>query len=229
MKKIAILHGWTYSVELWKPFVKMLKDAGFEVEMLKIPGLTAKIDRPWTLEDYVQWLKNILEKDKRILMGHSNGGRIALATASKYPDLVKHLILINSAGIYHDNLSLRIKRSVFKNIAKAGKRITSSKKLRDLLYKIVGETDYRDAEENTAKTIVNLISSDLTSYLPKITIPTLVIWGEKDNHNQTPVSDAMLINRLIKNSKLRIVKYAKHSPQFTHPKEVLKLIKEELG
>ncbi len=231
MKKIFILHGWAYSTEKWGPFIRLLNKAGFDIKLLKIPGLTAKIDRPWNLNDYVRWLKEEIDRDKdrRIVIGHSNGGRLALALASKYPNLISHLILINSAGIHHDNVSLRIKRNVFKNIAKIGKMFTSSKKLRNLLYKIAGETDYRVAEENVAKTMVNLISSDLTQSLSKVKASTLIIWGEKDKHNQTPLSDTRLMNRLIKNSKLRIVKEAKHSPQFTHPKEVLEFIREELA
>lgn len=231
MKKVFILHGWTYSTEKWSPFIKLLENVGFDVKLLKIPGLTAKIDRPWTLDDYVRWLREILNKnkDRRIVIGHSNGGRIALALASKYPKLISNLVLINSAGIHHDNITLRIKRAVFKQIAKIGRLFTSSKRLRDLLYKLAGETDYRDAQENTAKTIVNLISADLAQNLSKITAPTLIVWGEKDKHNQTPLSDAILMNRLIKNSKLRTIKEAKHSPQFTHPEEILNLIKEELS
>lgn len=231
MKKIFILHGWTYSTEKWGPFIKLLKEGGFDVKLLEIPGLTAKIDRPWTINDYAVWLKKEIAKDKdrRIIIGHSNGGRIALAFTSKYPKLISNLVIINSAGIHHDNLTLRIKREVFKNIAKTGKFFTSSKTLRNLLYKLAGETDYRDAQENTAKTMVNLISSDVTASLSKINVPTLIIWGEKDKHNQTPISDAFLINKLIKNSKLKIIKEAKHSPQFTNPNEVLRLIKEELS
>lgn len=231
MKKVFILHGWTYSIEKWGPFIKLLKEGGFDAKLLKIPALTAKIDRPWTINDYVVWLKKEIAKDKdrRIIIGHSNGGRIALALASKHPKLISNLVLINSAGIHHDNITLRIKRAIFKQIAKTGRLFTSSKRLRDLLYKLAGETDYRDAEENTAKTMVNLISSDVAASLSKISVPTLIIWGEKDKHNQTPISDAFLINKLIKNSKLKIIKEAKHSPQFTNPKEVLRLIKEELS
>jgi pimeloyl-ACP methyl ester carboxylesterase len=43
-----------------------------------------------------------------VLLGHSNGGRIALAFAEKYPDKVKQLVLIDSAGIYHNEFSIRL-------------------------------------------------------------------------------------------------------------------------
>ena len=77
--KILILHGWSYSTDKWAPCLKLLESHGARPELLKIPGLTAPIDRPWTLEDYVRWLKEKTGDEKVILIGHSNGGRISLA------------------------------------------------------------------------------------------------------------------------------------------------------
>ena len=53
--KIFILHGWTYSTEKWNPLIDLIKKNGFEVEMLNVPGLTEKIDKPWNINDYVEW------------------------------------------------------------------------------------------------------------------------------------------------------------------------------
>src|SRR6185437_424542 len=105
-KKIIILHGWAYSTEKWKPFVEDLKKHEFTPIVLKIPGLTAPLENVWNIENYVEWLKKNLEKEdaKVILLGHSNGGRIALAFATQYPEKIDTLILIDSAGIYHNEL-----------------------------------------------------------------------------------------------------------------------------
>src|SRR3989338_4234164 len=103
MKKIIILHGWAYSTDKWRPFIEELKKSGVKSKMIKIPGLTSPLDQVWNLDDYVEWLKKNLskEKGKVILLGHSNGGRIALAFSAKYPEKVGKLILIDSAGIFH--------------------------------------------------------------------------------------------------------------------------------
>ena len=74
--------------------------------------------------------------------------------------------------------------------------------------------------------MVNLISSNLTSQLSKITVSTLIIWGQYDQ--STPLSDGTLIHQLIQNSKLSVVDGAKHSPQFTHTQEVCKKILQEI-
>ena len=224
--KLLILHGWTTSTEKWNPFLDALKENGFNIELLKIPGLTEKTDKSWTLENYVEWLKERVGNEKVILIGHSNGGRIALAFSNKYPEKIRNLILIDSAGIYHKELYIRLKRLFFTSAAKLGKKLTSSEILRKFMYQLAGESDYKNADSLQRQTMINLTSSDLTPLLKNISVPALIIWGENDEI--TPISDGRLMQSQIKNSKMKTIKGAKHSPQFTHPKEVIKIINEYL-
>lgn len=227
VKKIFILHGWAYSIEKWRSFVVLMKAKGFEPILLGIPGLTREIDRVWTIDDYVSWLNKELEAEEDvILVGHSNGGRIALTFAVKYPEKLKHLILIDSAGIYHRGLGICLKRFLFKVVAKLGKKIVKSERLKNLLYKIVGESDYLRAAPLMKQTMVNLASTDLAPSLNKIVTPTLIIWGKLDKI--TPLSDGRQMRRLIKGSQLCVIDEAKHSPQFTHPQEVCQKIIDEI-
>lgn len=226
VEKILILHGWIYSTDKWEQFLSLLEKEGFKPILLKIPGLTEKINRVWEMGDYVEWLKKKIGTQKATLIGHSSGGRMSLAFALKYPEKVKHLILMDSAGVYHKELLIKIKRFLFRKIAKWGKKLTSSQGLRDLLYKLTGESDYKSASPLMRETMKNLISVDLTPKLPDIKPPTLIIWGEFDK--TTPLFDGRLMHKLIPNSKFHIIKSAKHSPMFTHPAEVVQKIVEEL-
>lgn len=226
VKRILVLHGWAYSTEKWADFVEQMKKAGKPVELLTIPGLTEATNKAWTLDDYVQWLKKKVGDDKVILIGHSNGGRISLAFTAHYPQNVAQLVLIDSAGIYHNELPIRLKRALFGSMARVGKRVTSSPLLRKLLYKAAHETDYRDADPLTQQTLVNMISVDLRDLLPKITVPTFIIWGEKDT--ATPLADGQLMHKQIRNSQLVVINQARHSPQFTHTSQVCQKIMEVL-
>lgn len=192
--------------------------------MLKVPGLTSKNYKVWDIEDYVNWLKEIIskEKDKVILIGHSNGGRIAVNFAIKYPEKISKLILIDSAGIYHNELPLALKRVIFKTLAKFAKGFKDSSVLQNIFYKIVGENDYKNASQNMKQTMTNLLNSDKSLKPENIKNPTLIFWGKEDKI--TPVSDGRILNRLIKNSKLEIIENARHSPQFTHPNQVAEII-----
>ncbi|MDO8573836.1 MAG: alpha/beta hydrolase [Candidatus Daviesbacteria bacterium] len=224
MSKILILHGWTYSTEKWGPFLNLLKEKGADAELLKIPGLTEKLESVWNINNYVEWLKEKAGKNRVVLVGHSNGGRIILAFAAKYPNKIKNIVLIDCAGIYHNDLPIRLKRLVFKTLAKAGRKITTSAILRKFLYKLSRESDYEKASPIVKQTMKNLITFDITPNLSKVKIPTLIIWGRQDK--TTPLSDGKTMHQLLSNSKLEVIEDAKHSPQFTHPEEVTKIIYE---
>ena len=226
--KILILHGWTYSLDKWKKFIDILDKKGFDTQILNIPGLTAASDEVWDLEKYVKWLNERVRKYKKeiILVGHSNGGRIAIAYTAKYPKKIKQLVLINSAGILHHDLMIRIKRLVFRTLADFGKKVTNSEKIRKLFYKFTREKDYEKATLKMRQTMVNLIKFDIRPLLGKIETPTLIIWGKEDRI--TPVSDGVLIHKLIKNSKLKIISGSKHSPFSEKPEKVAEIIREEI-
>jgi len=82
MKTIVILHGWAFETKKWQTFINLLSKK-HKVKLLKIPGLTQKTNKVYTLEDYVSWLSSQLKDiQDPILLGHSNGGRIAIAFCS---------------------------------------------------------------------------------------------------------------------------------------------------
>ena len=224
MKKVIILHGWIYSLEKWRAFLKVLRKKGIDPVMLKVPGLTSENERVWGIDDYVKWLKEIVDKEKSkvALIGHSNGGRIAVNFAIRYPERISKLILIDSAGIYHNELPLALKRVIFKTLAKVGRVLKGSSVLKNVFYKVVGETDYKNASQNMKQTMINLLNSDKSLKPEKIQNPTLIFWGSEDKI--TPVSDGRILNRLIKNSRLEIIENARHSPQFTDPEKVAEII-----
>lgn len=219
MNKVFILHGWTYTTDKWQPLLGLLKERGLICTMLQVPGLTDSTDRTWTLDDYVEWLKGeVAQEEKVVLVGHSNGGRISLAFAAKYPEKVHQLILIDSAGIYPKGLYITAKRAIFKTLAKVGKKVTSSPTLRKILYKVAREGDYKNATPEMRQTMANLISVDLTPVMASIQAPTLLIWGAQDT--ATPLADGKLMKALIPDSELFVLQDARHSPQITHWKEV---------
>lgn len=222
--KIYILHGWTYEIFRWEPFLNELKQCGIEGVMLKIPGLTAPLNKPWTLDNYVEWLHKETKNEKQFaILGHSNGGRIALSFTHTYPEKVEHLFLIDSAGIFHNTFLLKMKRLVFKKAAKIGKKV-APEKFRPLLYKLAKEHDYEKANPILQETMRNLIAINLQPILQAIKTKTTIIWGKEDTI--TPFTDALTFHLLLRNSSLFPISNARHSPQLTHPKEVAKIVSD---
>ena len=55
MKKLYIIHGWTYTVEPWAKTIELLKkDYGITAKMLHVPGLTTPSNKIWTIEELVK-------------------------------------------------------------------------------------------------------------------------------------------------------------------------------
>ena len=216
MQKIFIIHGWTYTLDAWKGCEDEFRSRDIEPVMLRVPGLTSPSSEIWDLDKYVAWLENELRGEKDIVLaGHSNGGRIAIAYAGKNPAALKKLILIDSAGIFHDEASLEAKRKLLGRIARAGKAVADFPILRKIFYRLIGAKDYLNAPVNMRETMKNLLPVDLRPQLGTIAIPALIIWGEKDA--ATPVSDAHIMNAGIAGSEIFIIPDAGHSPHKTHP------------
>lgn len=223
MKKIFIIHGWTYTTDAWNACIDVLRTRDLEPVMLSVPGLMSASEDVWTLEKYVEWLRREIKDDfPVILIGHSNGGRIAIACAARYPEYVKHLVLIDAAGIVHHEFLLEAKRTMGKILAKIGRRMTTSRFVRKVFYRLIDARDYERATPAMRETMKNLIEYDATPELQKIVAPTLIIWGKHDD--ATPVSDAYTLHAGIRQSGVNVIPDAAHSPHATHPDTVGALI-----
>lgn len=220
--KVVIVHGWTYTLDKWTGLVDILREAGVDVVQLHVPGLTAPSLKVWQIDDYVEWLKKELESvPEPIVIGHSNGGRIALNLVSKYPGVIKKLILIDSAGIYHGDIFSKTKRAGFKVVAKLGKPLAKVPVAKKVFYKLIGAKDYNNAPENMKITMQNMLVADRLLKVGSLKVPTTIIWGEKDK--STPLSDGKKWSKLL-NAPLSVIKNAGHSPHATHAYEVSQII-----
>ncbi|MEI7674391.1 MAG: alpha/beta hydrolase [bacterium] len=160
-----------------------------------------------------------------LIVGHSNGGSIAIKAISKELILPEKLVLIGSAGIRGNNKG---KNSLLKVATKTGKVVSSplpknfKSKLRSKLYTTVGSDML--LSENLQETFKNIVAEDLRSEAVKIDIPTLLIYGEEDK--STPPKFGMIYHEAIAGSTLELVGSAGHFVQFDQPEVVGKLIKD---
>jgi pimeloyl-ACP methyl ester carboxylesterase len=226
--KIYILHGWAvdqFNQTKWQPLIDELDQAKIETVFLKIPGLTGPLDQVWGLPDFVNWLADQLPaKGQVILLGHSFGGQLAIRFAAEYPERVAKLILVDSAGIRDHSLKATLKRNLFWLAAKVGKLLFRFEAARRLLYLLARERDYYNAPPLLKRSMSLILDDEIVADLPRISCPTLLIWGENDT--ATPLKFGKLKNKAIANSRLVVINGARHSPQFTHVDQVAQEIAE---
>ena len=184
-----------------------------------MPGFGESDDLPksWNIDDYIDFIikfiesQNISELD---LIGHSNGGRIIIKLMGKenLKFKVNKIILIGSAGIVNKkSLKTRIKIRALKLCKHIAQFKPIKKIFPNLLDKVknyFGSADYKDSNPIMRETMVKLINEDVRCFLPKIKVPTLLIWGEKDT--ATPISDAEIMEKMIPDAGLVKVKECSH-------------------
>lgn len=214
---ILILHGWGRRERSYNDLISLLANADFSVFAPDFPGFDGQSlpREALTLDDYVDFTKAFIKRNvngKYIIIGHSFGGRIAIKLAASHPSGLAKLVLTGAAGIRHP-LPLRSKIAFFcaRNMAWVFTLplISSCRELfRKALYRFVGEFDYYRAGK-LRETFKNVIGEDLSYFLPKISAPTLIVWGEEDVI--VPLSDGKFMNKKIEGSKFIVVKGAGHN------------------
>ncbi len=239
MDTLIILHGWQSSKEKWQKAKELLETQSLKVVVPDLPGfkLENQLDKPWNLNDYVEWFNNIQENsgsfpEPFFLLGHSFGGRIAIKFAVKYPEKLKGLILVSAAGIkkektFRDKVLLK----TIKLARKLGVQEQASQTkglwqiIRKVFYRyVLRQTDYLKASPIQKEIMKNALEEDLKPLLDSITIPALIIWGAKDK--MTLSKDAYLMKEKIKNSRLEIMDDIGHTPHLECPEILAQKIKK---
>ena len=224
MKTLIILHGWQSSKEKWQKVKENIEDEGIEVVIPDLPGFKpeTELPKPWSLDDYVEWLNNFSQgREKFFLLGHSFGGRIAIKFASKYPQKLYGLILVSAAGIKKEKPAISKIAPILRNFS----FLPGYNFFRRFFYcYILRKTDYLETSGALKETIKNILEEDLIPFLKEIRVPVLIIWGEKDKI--TPLSDAYLMRKEIKFSQLEILNGIGHTPHLENPELLAEKIKE---
>lgn len=225
-KTVYLLHGWAIdpkNEQKWATLRNSLQKQRIQSVFIPIPGLDTPLENPWSLDDYVVWLEATLPDKPVILLGHSFGGQLAVRFTARYKERIEKLILVDSSGIIDRSLKKAIKRSVFKFAAKIGGFLGQVPYARAFLYKLARERDYYSAPPVMRETMSRVLDDEILDDIAQVDSETLIIWGEHDR--ATPLSNTQQLLNIPK-SKLHIISQARHSPQFTHPEPVAKLVAE---
>ena len=217
MPVVLLLHGWGADHKYFLPIINVIKEK-YKVYALDLPGHgeSSSLTRSFNVDDY----KNVIIKfinemniKNIILIGHSYGGRIIIKINSEeniYFNIDKN-ILIDAAGV-KKNQSLKTKIKIYtyklsKNLLNIIPNKNKKEELLDKLKTKFGSTDYNNATPIMRETLVKSVNEDLTMYLKNMR-ETLLIWGEKDM--DTPMSDAKIMEKEIKNAGLVVLKGCGH-------------------
>jgi len=212
-RPLIILHGWQSNLERWTPVAEEIAKKGFRVIVPDLPGFgkSDALTIPWNTNKYINWLEGFVSEigvKDYYLLGHSFGGALASKMAVKHVQDIKKIFLVSAACVRKKTTQ----KNFLKNIAKIAKIfyfLPYYSFLRKAVYKfIIRKSDYVYVDGIMKETYLNIVGEDLSFHLPFIKVPTVVIWGEKDE--STPLQDGQFIAKQIKNSKLIVIPGASH-------------------
>jgi pimeloyl-ACP methyl ester carboxylesterase len=249
---IVLLHGTGASLHTWEDWVNELK-AEHRVIRLDLPAYGLTGPNPtgdYSQEFYATFVNDFLTKigvSKCIIAGNSLGGSIAWNFALKYPEKTSKMILVDAGGYATKSKSVPIAFQIagFPVIKNLFKYVTP----RSIVQKSV-ENVYADSSkvtpelvdryfelslrEGNRKAFIDRMSAfrnkgletDKSGEIKNLTMPTLIIWGDKDF--LIPIDVAEKFHADLPNDTLVIFKNLGHTPMEEDASTTVKAVKSFL-
>jgi pimeloyl-ACP methyl ester carboxylesterase len=179
---VVLLHHGLGASRSWKEQVPAFTNAGFKVLVYDRwgngnSGLRIGLDIP-AFKDDIEDLSSLLEQlkiERAALVGHSDGGTIALYFAAQYPERIER-VLVAAAHIY-------VETKMIKGIQEVSAVFEKDEDFRKRLQRIHGEKVdqvFRNWYEGWFKD--SNLRWDIRPLLDRVQAPVLVIQGEEDEH-----------------------------------------------
>ncbi|HLU19666.1 MAG TPA: alpha/beta hydrolase [Pusillimonas sp.] len=221
---IVFLHEGLGSASMWKDWpAQLCEAAGCRGLVFSRYGYGSSTPRPhdekWPI-DYMQdqareALPALFEAlgmqdEKPILLGHSDGGSIALLYAAMYPDAVR-AIIVAAPHIFVEDISVE-------NIERAREAYLNT----DLPQRLARYHDDPDSAFwgwNDVWLNPEFRHWNIESYLNKIKCPILAIQGVDDEYGT--LEQIQGIKRIATHAKLCIIERCRHSPHKDQPETVI--------
>lgn len=215
---LVILQGWGTELAVYDS-VAACVNSKLRVIQFDFPGFGGA-DEPreaWAVDDFADFFVKMMEQlqiKKATLLGHSYGGRviIKLANRQNLPFEIQRIVLVDSAGIVKKKtFKAKMKIKKFKLL----KKVASWKPIYAMCPELIeewkskqGSADYRNATPMMRQCMVKAVNEDLTPLLAGIKQDTLLIWGDLDT--ATTIQEAEIMDRMIPNSGLAVIKGTGH-------------------
>ena len=229
---LVMLHGWGSNIDLFAGVISFAKDK-YHVVAMDMPGF-GKSDEPvepMNVDAYVEFvlafLKELYPEEKEVIfLGHSMGGRIIIKLAAGIHDgniktdfTIPKIILTDSAGVLPVRTKAQNSRTkrykFYKNLITKTGFVKLCPQALDALQKKFGSADYAAASPVMRKSLVMNVNEDCTPYMPSVTQPVLLIWGDQDT--ATPLSDGKKMEELMPEAGLAVIQGAGHYTFLDNP------------
>ena len=223
---IIVLHGLMGNLSNFNEVTRFFKERNFKVIMPVLPIYELPLLKT-SVKELAKFLDNFIIHKKIndfVLMGNSLGGHIGLYYTKMF-NKAKGLILTGSSGLYEKGMgSGYTKRGDYDVIKKKVEEVfyspeVATKELVDEVFETVNDRSKLIKILAMAK---SAIRHNMGADLPKMKLPTCIIWGKNDN--VTPPNVADEFHKLLPNSNLFWINKCGHAPMMEHPSKFNKIL-----
>ena len=224
---IIILHGLMGGLSNFDGVANFFPQKGYKVVIPELPLYTNSILKT-NVKAFAKFVKDFIERigyKNVIILGNSLGGHIALYFAKMYPQHLKAMVLTGSSGLYESAMGDSYpKRGDYEYIRKKAEDVfydpaVATKEIVDDVFATVND---RMKLIKTLTIAKSAIRHNMSKDLPKINVPTCLIWGKNDK--VTPPEVAVEFNELLPDSDLYWIDKCGHAAMMEHPDEFNELL-----
>jgi len=233
-QSLILLHAFPLSRKMWRGQIESLREKNFRVILPDLRGFgeSHNFSDINLIEDMamdVAELLSDLKIQKAIIGGLSMGGYVAFNLFALFPEKFSALILCDTNASADTEEKRTGRFEMIKKIQSDG----ADALIENMLPKLIGENTkqnkkdlVREIEEMFAEVKPDAAVAalramaerkDHSAVLEKISVPTLLIFGEEDE--VTNLDTAKDLNEQIKNSNLVIIKNAGHYSNLEQPEQ----------
>lgn len=231
---IVFVHGFTGNLRNWALTAPVVARS-YRTVSLDLRGHGAS-GRPVRPEDYrlpvmaedVRELLRVLGIDACVLVGHSMGGMIAQEFALAHQDLLRGLVLVDTApspgsrsvgAVSQDQIQQILgsggMEMVFEQVTMRGPLANPAVRNDPAALEVWRQEFLKTSPEAYLYASRAMAERrDLLDLLPQIRVPALVICGE---HDEPFVDPSRRMHERLPDSRLRFIRGAGHSPQIDRP------------
>jgi pimeloyl-ACP methyl ester carboxylesterase len=225
---LVMLHGWGQSSLSFMAAGSALEQR-FRLLTPDLPGFGFSEPPPaaWGSTEYARVVASLVKSagfGTTNVLGHSFGGKVALALATAYPELVRRLVIVASPIV---RLPLEGVERRGSNGYRWVRRVAGIAPL-PLRERVLewgrnryGSADYRAAGA-LRPTLVRVVNEDWRPALAAVQAPVLLLWGSADQ--DVPLRVAEEAKEALPRAELRVMEGAGHFPFLDQPEAFVEAV-----
>lgn len=223
--RILALHGWGRT---HRDFAALLD--GFDAIALDLPGFgsTPAPEAAISAAGYAQRVVPVLDELElpAVLIGHSFGGRAAVALAARYPEKVGGLVLTGVPLLRLDQAG-RSKVALGYRLLRAAHRLgIVNDDLMERARQRYGSADYRAASGVMREILVKAVNETYEEEMRAVKCPVELVWGELDTAAPVEVGRSAL--EFFEDAELTVVEGCDHYTPANAPAAIQEALRRRL-